>query len=465
LITLLNYTNYGDLGINTGLILEVPKLIGQGNIEEAERVQRQAYTATLVVSGLIALLVISIAFIPFHSGILQTASILIVASAVLVLALLNYYHVVARFQERFGLIGLSIVITAIVATAGVVILGINMQHLRVEIVALIILLGFAAGALLLGIVMRPSLAWSLNRVDLRRLIKIGLPISLLPIAFTLFQSIDRWVVAILVPTQALGYYGLGTTLGVFLYMLPNALAVVLFTRQIERFGATNDPKASEPLVSPPLLFSGYTMALLAGGVALAMPYIIHYLVPAYWLGMRAAIFQVTGNCLLFAVPVASTFLISIGQQRRVFGALAIGIIVEAGLVFVLVQTPWGIDGAALAVLISDAVYGGLVAFLALRLFGGTMRQQLCRVASCFIPFAICLPVSTFLLSVNAVNGTLWNDLSRLVVYGIVYLVICGLLYLLVAWMSGVLRHPSIVKYRNRLSPASIWILLKNQKQQ
>lgn len=433
---LMNYANYADVGINTGMMLEVPKLMGQDNTNEARRVQRQAYSATLAVCGAMTFFLTLISFLPFQLNGVQIIGIRIVAAAVLVFALLNYYTVVVRIREGYRLIGLSTVITAIVGTSGIIVASVTLHTLRMEIVAWISLLGSAAAALLLGFVARPQLAWPLDGRELRRLMKIGLVVSLLPIAFTLFQSIDRWIVAMYVPASALGYYGLGATMGLLLYMLPNTLAIVLFTRQIERFGATGDPKASESLVSAPLFFSGYIMAFVAGGLTLSMPFLIHYLVPVYSPGTRAATFQVIGNCLLFAVPVASNFLISTGRKEPMFGALAVGTIVEAGLVFVLVQTSWGIDGAALAVLISDAVYGGSVAYLAVRLLGGTTLRQLGRAGLCFAPFAVCLPVAGFLLMDNPLSGAMWTDVIRLTAHAIVYMLICVPICLVVASRSG-----------------------------
>jgi O-antigen/teichoic acid export membrane protein len=436
----LNYANYADVGINTGVLLEVPKLVGQGRQDEAQRMVRQGHTATLAVCGTGALLIMLTSFMPLQINSSHTASIRIVAIAILVLGLLNYYHVIARIQDRFGLIGLSTVVTGIVATAGVIAVVLIILELKVEIVVLTSLLGSGAAAFLLGLSVRPYLAWPPDWLGLWSLMKVGLPISIIPILFTFFLSADRWVAAILVSPEALGYYGLGTTIGILLYMLPATLAVVLFARQIERFGATSDPKASEPLVYLPLLLSAYSMAIVGGIIALSMPFIIHNFFPAYWPGRHAAIFQVVGNCLLFAVPVASNFLISTDRKQQVFSALTVGMLIKIGLVGVLVQTAWGIDGAALAVLVSDAVYGGVVAFLALRLFGGTMLKQLGSLALCLVPFGICLPLAALIIDTGPLSGFLESDIASLVkrlgLFGLLSCPSC----LIAIWASGIFKH-------------------------
>jgi O-antigen/teichoic acid export membrane protein len=299
------------------------------------------------------------------------------------------------------------------------------------------------GAAYLGLATRPALAWSIDWSAFRRLMVTGLPVSLLPIGFTLFQSVDRWIVASVVPASALGFYGLGAVLGLFLYMIPNTLAVVLFSKQIERFGATGDARASASLVSPPLLASGYFMAFVAGAATLTIPVIIFYLVPAYVPGTRVAMLQVTGNCLLFAVPVASSFLISAGVQRHVFLGLTVAVVVEAALVSVLVRTPWGIDGAALAVLLSDAVYGGVLAWLAVRMLGGTAAHRIRRVALCFLPFGICLPVAWLVSPGRALGLGVGPDVWTVAGRTVAYAAICGPICLVSARSSGLLREPFV----------------------
>jgi len=461
--SLLSYTNYADVGINTGFILEAPRLIGRGHLEQAQHVQQQVYTITLLICGTLAGFGMAIAFLPLPFTASQMASLRIVASAVLILALLNYYHVVARIQDRFDLISLSTVVAAAVATAGIVAVATMARSVPVELVALTAVLGSGAAALSLGIGTRPALAWPPDGDLLRRLIRLGLPVSLLPIAFTLFQSVDRWVVAMLAPAEDMGHYGLGTTLGLFLYMVPSTLAIVLFTRQIERFGATNDPRALEPLVSLPMRLSGYIMGLVAGSVALAMPFIIYYVVPAYWPGRRAAVMQLIGNCLLFAVPVGSHFLISSGRQHQVFGALAAGLVFESGLVAVLVQTGWRIDGAAFAVMVSDAMYSGFVIFLTVRLFVDGFKQRLGRVLSCFAPFAVCLSVTASLGMADSLSGDAWNDLVGLAVRIVIYFVTCGSLLLAMAWRSGLLQESFIVDRATLWMPSLTRLLNEKEK--
>jgi O-antigen/teichoic acid export membrane protein len=440
---LLSYANYGDVGINTGFILEVPSLIGGGRLDEAERAQRQAYTATIIVAGIVATLVLVSSFGPARLvGGYQT-SLRIIAAGVVVFALQNYYQVVTRIQNRWEEIGFATVATTFVGLAGVMVAGITTGHLSVDTAALFSVLGTAAAVLILGYVCPTAPAYPPDWALFRRLMAIGLPIALVPIASTVFQNVDRWIVASAVSRTQMGYYGLGTTLGLFLYMVPNTLAIVLFTKQIAAFGATGDPRTRESIVLLPIQFSGYVMALIAGAMMLAMPFIIHYLTPAYGPALRVARLQVVANCLLFVVPVGVNYLISTGQRRRMVVIVVAAALFEAALVAVLVRTKLEIEGAAWAVVVSDAIYSGAVAVFCLRAFrtGALVRAR--RAVLYFMPFGLCIPVALLLQPFNDVGGTLALDVGRLVVLGVAYGLLSGALCLAVARISGFLAEPFV----------------------
>ncbi len=441
---LLSYANYGDVGVNTGFILEVPSLIGRGQIDEARRVQRQAYTATLVVAGIVAALVFASSFRPIALvGGYQT-SLRIIAAGVVIFALQNYYQVVARIQDRWEPIGLATIATTLVGLVGVTAVGITTGHLSVDAAALFSVLGAAAAVLILGCACPAAPAYPLDWPLFRRLMMIGLPIALVPLAATVFQNLDRWIVAAVVSKAQMGYYGLGTTFGLFLYMIPNTLAIVLFTRQIAAFGATGDPRTRESIVLLPIQFSGYVMAFVAGAMMLAMPFIIHYVTPAYGPALQVARLQVVANCLLFVVPIGVNYLISTDRRRQMITTLAGAVVFEAALVAVLVRTTLGIEGAAWAVVASNVLYSGTVAVFCLRAFQSEALVMAKRATLYFMPFALCIPVALLLQPVSGVGGTAIVDLGRFVAVGIAYVVAAGALCLWASKYSGFLAEPFIV---------------------
>jgi len=443
--TLLYYAGYADVGVNAGLILEAPRLIGQGAIAESGRVQRQAFTATLMIGGGAALLVAAATWLSWLGAAEARPYVRIVALAIVVLALMNYYNVIARIRDMFGLISVSVIVMAVTASAGVVAASLAARGLGVGSVALVTTAGYAAAALTLALFARTAPAWPPDWSLALRLVKIGLPVSLLPIGFTLFLSLDRWIVAVLMPGADLGYYGFGALLGMFLYMIPSTLSVVLFTRQIERFGTTNDPRSLEPLVIPPIQLSGFLMAFLAGGVVLSLPVLVQDLLPQYRPGLAASMAQVAANGLLFTVPVGANFLISIGRRKVLFTALAAATAGKAVLVAAVTSLGRSVAAASVGVLAGNAVYAVLIAALVFRFLGESPAAAGRGIAAAVAPFAVCLPVALALAFAVPPGGATGRDLVRWLAIAAAYASACGTGCLLVARRRGLLRQPFVLR--------------------
>jgi O-antigen/teichoic acid export membrane protein len=423
--SMLNYANYADLGVNNGLLVETGRLSGSNQRSLAEETLRQGFTVILLLAGLVAAVVLLGSALPedFLDHELQW-NLRIVAVGMIIMGVANYYQVVARLRHLFGVISCSVVITAAVALAGTWAVGTWFTQNRVSALMGASILGSLCAMALLAIAARAQPAWPIKRDRAVRLMKIGIPITMVPILFTIFQSIDRWVVAGIVSRQELGYYGFGAAMGLFLNMIPNTLAVVLFSRQIERFGATGDPLAAESLVIPPLFITAYVMALVGGAMILSIPMLTSYIVPAYTSANEVASIQVVGNCLLGVVPLASNFLISIQRQTRTLLWLLAATILEVVLVNGFARA-YGITGAAVAVAISDLVYALALSYFALRLFRPNLRLCAKMMAGVFSPFLLCFALALSLRGMTDATGgrQFWTDATSWLQIMVQYLLI------------------------------------------
>ena len=422
--SVLNYANYADLGVNNGLLVEAGRLSGGSQKSRVEEILRQGYTAILLLAGLVAVVVLLLSFLP--GAILDRElqwSLRLVAAGMIIMGVANYYQVVARLRHYFGVISCSVVITATVALAGTWAVGTLFAQDRVTALMGASILGTLCAVALLAVAARARPAWPIQRDQAVRLMKLGIPITMVPILFTIFQSIDRWVVAGVVSRQELGYYGFGAAMGLFLNMIPNTLAVVLFSRQIERFGATGDPLAAESLVIPPLFVTAYIMALVGGAVILSIPMLTSYIVPSYTSANEVASIQVVGNCLLGVVPLASNFLISIQRQTRTLLCLVAATILEVVLVYGFARM-YGITGAAVAVAISDLVYALALAYFALGLFRPSLRLCAKMMAGVFGPFLLCFALALSLRGMTGGTGVqFWTEAAAWLQVMLLYLAI------------------------------------------
>jgi lipopolysaccharide exporter len=433
--SVLNYANYADLGVNNGLFVETGRLSGSNQKSLAEQTLRQGYTVILLFIGLVAAVVLLVSALP--RGFLDLElqwSLRLIAAGMIIMGVANYYQVVARLRHLFGVISYSVVITATVSLAATWAAGTWFAQNRVAALMGASILGSLCAVSLLAMAARAQPGWPVQRDRAVRLMKIGIPITLVPILFTVFQSIDRWVVSGVVSRQELGYYGFGAAMGLFLNMIPNTLAIVLFSRQIERFGAMGDPLAAESLVIPPLFVTAHFMALVGGALILSIPMLTAYIVPAYTSANEVSSIQVMGNCLLGVAPLASNFLISIQRQTRILYCLVAATILEVALVYVFAKA-YGITGAAVAVAISDLVYALALAYFALGIFRPSLRLCTKMMAGVFGPFLLCFTLALSLRGMAAGTGAqFWTDatswLQGVLLYLAIALPVCAFFGLL-----------------------------------
>ena len=462
--TLLGYAGYADLGLNTGFILQAPRQIARGQARDAEVTGRQAFSGIVAVTGSLAMVLFGVSLVPISFITPVRGSLRIVATGIVLLGLANYYQVVLRIRHEWRRIGAAMVVTAAVSTGGVMAVTYVAGEITVEAVAAAAVAGTAAAACLLGYWSGARLAWPLDASRLRHLFLLGLPVVFLPVGFTMFQNLDRWIVAMVVPGVDLGYYGLGATFGGFLYVVPVSLATILFTRQIEIFGASGDATSGRAMVLPPIQLSGYVMAGMAGALALAMPFILSHLAPAYKAALPAATILVIGNCLLFGVPVGSQYLISVDRRKTVLLGLAAAMAVKVLLVALWVRTDLGVTGAAIAVATSDAVYCAAVIFYCLRLSDPSCARAPLRVLIYFFPFAICLGIAFLLYPGSVSSQGITRDGLTLLWLESAYVAMTGLLCLIFSRNTGFLDEPIVVRQAERYFPPSVVAFLRKRRQ-
>lgn len=437
MLSVSNYANYADLGVNNGLLMEAGRLSSGDQKLRVQEILRQGYSAILLLAGLGSIVVLLVSLLP--GAILDTEfrwSLRLLAAGMIVMGVANYYQVVARLRHFFGVISCSAVITATVALAGTWVVGTIFVQDRVPALMGASILGTLCAVILLAVAAHARPTWPIHRDQAVRLMKLGIPITIVPILFTVFQSIDRWIVAGVVSRQELGYYGFGAAMGLFLNMIPNTLAVVLFPRQIERFGTTGDPKAAESLVIPPLFVTAYIMALVGGAVILSIPMLTTYIVPTYSGANDVASIQVVGNCLLGVVPLASNFLISIQSHKRILLCLVAAIILEVVLVYGF-ATKYGITGAAVAVAISDLMYGLALAYFALGLFRRSLRLFAKMMAGVLSPLFLCFALAFGMRDMCGGTGEqFWADAASWLQVMLLYLAFAVLGCVVFGMFSG-----------------------------
>ena len=428
---ILSYANYADIGTNTGTLYRSSILIGEGNVVESVRVREKAFFFTLVFSVFLCVLfLVASVLSDQHRTVLFFAGL-----AIPIFLLLNFLHVEARVRDSFRLLGLATILGAAACLIFTVGATFNAETKRVEVMLAAWLLGSALMVIFLASQLRVRLVAEFDWRLIWRLIRIGLPLTMMPIVFTLFQSVDRWIIVGKVSPKEFGYYAFGTTIGMMLSMLPNTLGVVLSTRLIQRFGKTNDPKDSSAMVLISLWVSAYVMAFIAGGIVLTFPYFLAYFFPEYLLGRDAIITIVVANCLLFSMPITTSFLLANEKKRTLLAVLCVSIVIESLFVFTA-QRIAGIEGAAYAVLVCDVLLAICMVVVSVSVLQHKFSWHVKRIAALFFPFVACT-ATALLLGDRSVAVVPSIDIFPFLQSCVLYMIFGTMLCALIAWVGGI----------------------------
>jgi len=235
---LLQYSAFASLGFPNGAGREVPRRLGQGRPDLAERAEDVALSGTLLLGLLagIAGLAIARALVGGPAAI-EIAGLLGVAIVAQQLVLLEQVLLRSRFRFTSAAVQLGVV--------GVVMLLVGLAALREGIagLTLALVIGLLAALVVGHFVLRrrPRVTW--DQGEVRAIVGIGFPIMLAGLAFSLLTTLDRWLVLAFIGDVAFGIYGLVGIAISGLMVLSTVVAQQYYPRIAHAYGANLDPQA------------------------------------------------------------------------------------------------------------------------------------------------------------------------------------------------------------------------------
>jgi O-antigen/teichoic acid export membrane protein len=281
---------------------------------------------------------------------------LLVGLAVLALTQAMYFVSIIQWAyERFGLIArakaVSVVVAAVFTLVTIWWIGIYAAILAPGAAALATIAVLKWGAPHLG------LAFELNRTDLTRLFKVGLPLAIGTVCYWGFRAVDRTAVAVALPLTDLGYFTF-----VMQFINVAILFVADFGNVIQpkvwaSLGTTADPRSIGPAVrrlSTVVMFAtcaGANFAQAGFGV------FVTWFLPNF----RASVPIFDILVLLLACGTAGvipTHLLNSARLNKQVTATVIyaaGVLLTGILVVLAIWWGWGLSGVALVSVIAQAL--------------------------------------------------------------------------------------------------------------
>jgi O-antigen/teichoic acid export membrane protein len=308
---------YAHLGSTQGIYRQIPYLRGRGADEkQIDRLRNSTYGFT----GLMSLLaVVGVLFIAgpstFTSGLVY--AVVISGGAFLVLLtnltalITNLYQADQRFDElaRFEVAFSFTSVTATLISAalwGVV--GVIISQVTVQLLFLVLY------RVRLGLPLKPRLRGE----DVLRVLKVGLPLTLVGFLRYGLENVDAVIVARFIGGDANGFVKLAVTVGLFIILVPFKLGVVLNPAIAEQTGSGRLDRLRDNLLRYSEL-NAYLAGLVACVAALGVTALLPVYLPRYVPALPLIYIFILRSALCSSTTVAGNTLINLLLERKTYG--------------------------------------------------------------------------------------------------------------------------------------------------
>jgi O-antigen/teichoic acid export membrane protein len=349
-----SYTSYTNLGVTKAAAREIAYFRGKGQNDISDEVKNVCFSFSFIMIIGVGAILASLALIfkntlnPFVFWGLITMAFVVVLERVesLIVTMLRAY-------KKFMVESVGKIVTSIANVALILLLvknfklyGLYLTHILVFILSIFLLLGLS----------KLRFAFQMSREELKRLIKIGIPLVLLGFMFTNLTNVDRIVVIKMLGPEELGFYSIALMMGNLAYNVSNMAGIVLYPRFQEVY-AKNDKREDVYGVMMKILRLIWLPLLVFTLIAIgALPFLVRWIIPKYILGISAMKVFIAGTYFLSLSLFCGHFLITINKQKYSIFVCSGTILLNLLLNIVFINRGWGIVGVATATSISYLVY-------------------------------------------------------------------------------------------------------------
>jgi O-antigen/teichoic acid export membrane protein len=399
LVVILGYGAYLNLGLDYGLGFRLPYYRGRGEPERAGELEDSVYL-TWTVLGLFgaAGMVLYALLWGGLDPVMRTGLMIVAGMMVLEQQAAFFSRWNTSAEMNFSVPSMI----AVVQSAASLIVFVPLAWMMG--VAGVMWGSLAVDLLVLVLWMRWTpyrLRWRISRTMIIEAVRIGFPVLIVVVAGGLIKTVDRLLVLSFLGAGALGFYGVTTLGGSFLYGLLAQAGSAIAPHIVQEMGRNNDSSEGleKFLIRPTIVFA-YLGAILILLLLVAVPPLVELLLPKYRPGLTAFYLFVPGFFFLAvdlaAANILNIVLIARRKQRIVIYFQVMAVAVEVALGIAMIRLGYGIAGVALSSTIGYAVYGLSIFGLALRHVLPDASSRAALLGRVAIPFAYSVAVGLVL---------------------------------------------------------------------
>ncbi len=359
-----NYAKHAGLGITTATARDVPYFLGKGDKAQAEKIQNLVFSFTILTALMVSIGIVIFAYVnrfrysePIYHG------LFVIAALILLQRIYSLFVVLLRAYKEFifaGILNTASSVTGLICT---IVLTWKFQ-----------LYGYFASMILNYVLMIAIILWRttyrfsfhLEWKPLVSLLSLGISMVVSDVLRSVLVSIDRIMIAKFMGFAALGYYSVALMAGNYLYTLPNMLSVIFFPHFQEAYAKRDSAHDLEKFLRVPTLCFAYLLPFLIGFVWIMSMWIIPILLPQYTSGIPALKYYILGAFFLALTTTYWDFMITIKKHWTLIPLQGFAIAFGFGITWLFIRLDWGIEGVAVADVLTCLVQFLILSFMSLR---------------------------------------------------------------------------------------------------
>ncbi len=354
LLVVLNYLLFAHLGIFTAVGVKIPYLRGKNKDNEIQIMRNTAFTFGIIISFVMMAVLFIVSFVFAHRmPYYVILGIRMIALIITTTLFYNLYIVMLRADKNFSLLSKAVVFNSVAMFLFIAILA---YFFRLKGVYFATFFATLASWLYIRFRTRYNLKLTFKLHQALALSKIGLPILIGGIAYTILISIDKIMIIRMIGAKELGFYSIAILALTYTNTFPKLFGIVIFPNMQEAFGRTDSKEHILGYVKQPALIMAYIFPALLAAAYFAIPVLVYYVLPKYILGINSMKILLCGCFFISLVPLAQNFVISINKQVVLIPITAAAVIFGIGMNYSMIKMGYGIGGVAFGISVAYLVY-------------------------------------------------------------------------------------------------------------
>ncbi len=388
----MNYCGYSSLGTTKAAFREIPFFKGKGNQEEAELIKNQVFSFSIINSIIPALLIVGyVALKREDYSPVICWGLMVTALVVIMQRIYDYYLTLLRANKQFVLLSKIKIVSILVDLA--VTIGLVWKWGLYGLYAGLVL-SFVFNFTYAHLHARYEMKWCWNSKKLKGLLKIGIPLLLLSFSYEILRSIDKVMIGRFINLTELGFYSIATMTQTYLLAFPTIISTVLYPRLQEKYGESGSAEGIKNYLILPLQILSALTPIFIALAYVVVPYVVWWVLPDYIPGTAALKIFLFGTFFASLGFHTSTFLVTLNKQMKVIPLVVAAILISILLNWYVISLGWGIEGVALATVLTFVVFSIAIVSYAMLQVGHLLGVFLFWVKA-LIPFVFMLGVVWF----------------------------------------------------------------------